>query len=78
MRAMKEFVEYVARGLVDDPSQVRVTEERHGDRVTIYLEVAEGDMGKVIGKQGRIAHALRNLMKVAAMQENVRVNLEIG
>jgi predicted RNA-binding protein YlqC (UPF0109 family) len=75
---MKEFVEYIARGLVDDPSQVRVTEERHGDRVTIYLEVAEGDMGKVIGKQGRIAHALRNLMKVAAMQEHVRVNLEIG
>lgn len=75
---MKEFVEYMARGLVDDPSQVRVIEERHGDRVTIYLEVAEGDMGKVIGKQGRIAHSLRNLMKVAAMQENVRVNLEIG
>jgi uncharacterized protein len=75
---MKEFVEYMASGLVDDPSQVRVIEERHGDRVTIYLEVAEGDMGKVIGKQGRIAHSLRNLMKVAAMQENVRVNLEIG
>lgn len=75
---MKEFVEYVARGLVEDPSQVRVIEDRHGDRVTIYLEVAESDMGKVIGKQGRIAHALRNLMKVVAMQEGVRVNLEIG
>lgn len=75
---MKEFVEYVARGLVDDPSQVRVVEDRMGDRVTLYLEVAEGDMGKVIGKHGRIAHAIRNLVKVAAMQEGVRVNLEIG
>jgi predicted RNA-binding protein YlqC (UPF0109 family) len=75
---MKEFVEYMARGLVDDASQVRVIEDRYGDRVTIYLEVGEGDMGKVIGKQGRIAHAMRNLMKVAAMQEGVRVGLEIG
>ena len=75
---MKEFVEYVVRGLVDQPDQVQVTERRSGDRVTIYLEVGEGDMGKVIGKQGRIAHAVRNLMKVVAIQEDVRVNLEIG
>jgi len=75
---MKELVEYVAKALVDDPEQVRVTEQRQGDRVTLYLEVAEGEMGKVIGKQGRIAHAIRNLLKVAAMQEDVRVNLEIG
>lgn len=75
---MKEFVEFVARGLVDDPAGVQVTEQRTGDRVTIYLEVGEGDMGKVIGKQGRIAHALRNLVKVAAMQEGVRATLEIG
>jgi uncharacterized protein len=75
---MKEFVEYLAQGLVDDPTGVVVTEHRSGDRVTLYLQVAEGDMGKVIGKQGRIAHAIRNLMKVTAMQEGVRVGLEIG
>lgn len=75
---MKDFVEYVARSLVEDPTQVRVTEQRQGDRVNLYLEVGEGEMGKVIGKQGRIAHAIRNVLKVAAMQEGVRVNLEIG
>ena len=75
---MKELVEYIARGLVDNPEGVRVDEQRAGDRVSLYLEVAEGDMGKVIGKQGRIAHAMRNLVKVAAMQEGVRVNLDIG
>ncbi len=75
---MKEFVEYIARGLVDDPEQVRVTEQRAGDRVNIYLEVDQNDMGKVIGKNGRIAHAIRGLVKVAAMQEGVRANLDIG
>ncbi len=75
---MKEFVEYIARGLVDDPEQVRVTEQRVGDRVSIYLEVDQNDMGKVIGKNGRIAHAIRGLVKVAAMQEGVRANLDIG
>jgi predicted RNA-binding protein YlqC (UPF0109 family) len=75
---LKELVEYIARGLVDDPTAVQVTERRSGDRVTIYLQVGEHDMGKVIGKQGRIAHAIRGLMKVAAMQEDVRVALEIG
>ena len=75
---MKELVEYIAKGLVDDPSMVRVIEDRVGDRVTLYLEVAQGDMGKVIGKGGRIAHAIRNLVKVAAIQEDVRANLEIG
>lgn len=75
---MKDFVEFVARNIVDDPAEVRVTEHRNGDRVTIYLEVAQPDMGKVIGKQGRIAHAMRSLMKVAAMQEGVRATLEIG
>ena len=75
---MKELVEYIAKGLVDDPSMVRVIEDRMGDRVTLYLEVAQGDMGKVIGKGGRIAHAMRNLVKVAAIQEDVRANLEIG
>jgi predicted RNA-binding protein YlqC (UPF0109 family) len=75
---LREFVEYIARGLVDNPDQVKVTEDRHGDRVTLYLDVAEADMGKVIGKGGRIAHAIRNLVKVAAIQEDVRANLEIG
>jgi hypothetical protein len=75
---VKELVEFMARGLVDHPDQVRVEEENERDRVIFYLDVAEGDMGKVIGKEGRIANAMRTLLKVAATRENVRVSLEIG
>jgi predicted RNA-binding protein YlqC (UPF0109 family) len=75
---VKELVEFMARGLVEHPDDVRVEEEEDRDRLIYHLEVAEGDMGKVIGKEGRIANAMRNLLKVAATRENVRVSLEIG
>lgn len=75
---MKDFIEYVARGLVDHPDEVYVEEHRWRDRVTYHLMVAEADMGKVIGKGGRIAHALRTLLKVGAMRDGTRVSLDIG
>jgi predicted RNA-binding protein YlqC (UPF0109 family) len=75
---MCEVAEYVAKGLVDSPDEVRVTQRDEGDRLVIRLDVAEGDWGKVIGKGGRIAVALRSMVKVAAVREDVRVNLEIG
>lgn len=75
---MAVLVEYVAKGLVDEPDEVRVSEREEGGRVIIRLDVAEGDWGKVIGKGGRIASSLRSLVKVAAVQENARVGLEIG
>lgn len=75
---MATLVEYVAKGLVDEPDEVKVSEEDDGDRVTVRLDVAEGDWGKVIGRGGRIATSLRSLMKVAAVREDVRANLEIG
>ena len=75
---MAEVVEYLAKALVDEPDQVVVQERVDGDRVTIRLDVAEGDWGKVIGRGGRIASAMRSLVKVAAVRENARVNLEIG
>ncbi len=75
---MGEVIEYLARELVDHPEEVRVTELEDGDRVSIRLDVAEDDWGKVIGKGGRIASSLRALVKVAAVREDVRVNLEIG
>jgi predicted RNA-binding protein YlqC (UPF0109 family) len=75
---VKELVEYLARQLVDDPTQVRVDEYRHGDRVTLRLHVAEGDMGRVIGKQGRIAQAIRTLVRVASSEQHVYATLEIG
>jgi predicted RNA-binding protein YlqC (UPF0109 family) len=75
---MATVVEYVARGLVDNPDEVKVTERDSGDRVVVRLDVAEGDWGKVIGKSGRIAAAMRSLLKVAAVREDVRASLEIG
>ena len=75
---MKELVEYIAKSIVDYPDEVSVTEETDGDHVTYHLTVAESDMGKVIGKKGRIANAIRDLLKVAAVRKNIRTNLEIG
>ena len=75
---MKELIEFLARSLVDNPDAVQVTEERDGDRVIFRLHVADEDMGKVIGKQGRIANAMRDLLKVAAARHGARTRLEIG
>ncbi|MGA2286506.1 MAG: KH domain-containing protein [Dehalococcoidia bacterium] len=76
---MKELIEYIAKAIVDNPDEVRVREEEEGDTLVYFLEVAEPDMGKVIGKQGRIANAMRALLKVAAARRGVRrAILEIG
>ncbi|MCK9517979.1 MAG: KH domain-containing protein [Dehalococcoidia bacterium] len=75
---MANLVEYLAKALVDNPDEVRVQEWEEGDRVVVRLDVAENDWGKVIGKGGRIASAMRSLVKVAAVKEDVRVSLEIG
>jgi predicted RNA-binding protein YlqC (UPF0109 family) len=75
---VRELIEYLARQLVDDPTLVSVDEYRHGDRVVLRLRVAEADMGRVIGKQGRIAQAMRTLLRVAASQQHVYATLEIG
>ena len=74
---MKEIVEIIAKALVDHPDQV-VVEEKDEERMTVFeLHVAQEDMGKVIGKQGRIAKALRTVVKAAATRENKRVTVEI-
>ena len=75
---MSEVIEYLAKGLVDSPDDVKITETDEGDRVVVRLDVAEGDWGKVIGKGGRIASSMRSIIKVAAVKEDVRVGLEIG
>jgi predicted RNA-binding protein YlqC (UPF0109 family) len=74
---MKELVEYVARGLVEHPDQVRVSEVRQPSLTIYELEVAPDDMGKVIGRQGRTINALRALVKAAAVRHGVRVNVEV-
>lgn len=75
---MGAVIEYLAKALVDNPDEVRVTESEEGDRTVVRLDVAEGDWGKVIGKGGRIASSMRSMIKVAAVKEDVRVGLEIG
>ena len=74
---MKELVEVIARSLVDNPDEVVVTEKEDGDSVVLELKVASQDMGKVIGRQGRIAKALRTVVKAAATREDKKVNVEI-
>ena len=74
---MKEIVEIIARSLVDNPDQVVVKEQQDEGIVLFELHVADEDMGKVIGKSGRIAKALRTVVKAAATRENKKVNVEI-
>lgn len=74
---MKEIVEIIAKALVDNPDHVVVEEKADNDVVTFELHVSADDMGKVIGKQGRIAKALRTVVKAAATRENKKVNVEI-
>lgn len=74
---MKELIELIAKQLVDDPSQVEVTEKEEGGRVRIELKVAKEDMGRVIGKGGRVANSIRVLLRVAAAREGKRASLDI-
>ena len=74
---MKELVEVIAKALVDNPDEVVVTESQKWDDTLIELKVASADMGKVIGKQGRIAKAIRSVVKAAASKEDKKVIVEI-
>ncbi len=74
---MKEVVEVIAKALVDHPEEVQVTETENDRNIEVELRVAAGDMGKVIGKQGRIAKAIRSVVKAASSRENKKVNVEI-
>jgi predicted RNA-binding protein YlqC (UPF0109 family) len=74
---MKDLIRFIASSLVDDPTQVSVTESRRGSNITLSLMVAKEDMGRVIGKGGRVATAMRSLLRVAAAQEGNRATLNI-
>ena len=74
---MKDVLEIIAKSLVDYPEQVSVTEIDNDGSITLQLRVSENDMGKVIGKQGRIAKALRTVVKAAANRENKKVSVDI-
>lgn len=74
---MKELVEVIAKALVDNPDKVVVTESENDDELVIELKVAPSDMGKVIGKQGRIAKAIRSVVKAASSRLEKKVMVEI-
>lgn len=74
---MKELVEVIAKALVENPDEVVVTQREEGKNITVELHVAASDMGKVIGKQGRIAKAIRSVVKAASSKDNKRVDVEI-
>ena len=74
---MKEIVEFVARSIVNSPADVVVTEETNERGVLIKLQVAAEDKGRVIGKQGKVAEAMRTLLRVAAARAGTKVTLEI-
>jgi hypothetical protein len=75
---MKPLVEYVARSLVDEPDAVKVTQREAGRTTVLELTVAPEDTGKVIGREGRVAKAIRTLLRVAANRQHRRVILEIA
>lgn len=74
---MKKLVEVIAKSLVDHPEAVQVDEKQENQQTVLELHVAEDDMGKVIGRQGRIAKAMRTVVKAAATRENTKVTVEI-
>jgi len=74
---MKDLIEYIATSLVDDPTQVKVQQERAGSQTILKLQVAKEDMGRIIGKSGRVANAMRVLLRVTAAQEGKRISLDI-
>ena len=74
---MKDLVEVIAKALVDHPDEVSVSEKENGRSLTVELQVAPSDMGTVIGKQGRIAKAIRTVVKAAAMEDNKKVDVDI-
>lgn len=74
---MKELLYYIARQIVDNPDAVVINEVTRDDTLILELSVDPADMGKVIGRQGKIAKSIRSIIKAAAIRENIRVNVDI-
>lgn len=74
---LQELVEFVAQSLVDQPTKVNVNKQLRGNTVNLELHVAKADMGRVIGKGGRVANSIRTLLKVAAARDGSQANLDI-
>lgn len=74
---MKELIEYIASALVDEPEKVKVSQKRSGSRTRLELQVGKTDMGRVIGKSGRVANSMRVLLRVAAAREGKQASLYV-
>jgi predicted RNA-binding protein YlqC (UPF0109 family) len=74
---MKELVEFIVKSMVDQPDEVQAVEIQNGSSTIVELSVAQGDMGRVIGKGGRIINSIRRLVQVAATRQGKRVSLEL-
>ena len=74
---MKNLTEFIAKSLVENPDQVHVEQSRQGNRVRLELSVAKDDMGRVIGKGGRVANSIRTLLRVAAEREGLQITLDV-
>lgn len=74
---MKALIEFIAKSLVDDPTQVVVSEHHQRRDVNLQLSVADDDMGRVIGRNGRVANAMRTLLRIAASRQGTRATLDI-
>ena len=74
---MKDLIEYIAKSIVNEPDAVKIEEETNEDGITLKLQVADDDKGRIIGKQGQIAQAMRTLLRVKAAKAATRVRLEI-
>lgn len=74
---MVELVEYIAKSLIDNPESLKLETKETEEQIDIYLYVLQSDMGKIIGKQGKIAKAIRAVLKAVSLKENKKVNLEI-
>lgn len=78
MEELRDLVEFMARHLVDDPEAVQVEVQGRGRSLAVHLTVPESEMGKVIGRQGRIARAMRTLLTIAASKQGLRASLDIN
>ena len=78
MRQLEDLLLFIARSLVDEPQKVEVSSRETDSRVDLTLRVAQGDMGKVIGRRGRIVKAIRTVMKAASVKANKRINVEVA
>jgi predicted RNA-binding protein YlqC (UPF0109 family) len=74
---MKALIEFIAKSLVEHPDQVEVKEIKNGNRIRLELSVAKDDMGRVIGKNGRVANSIRTLLRVAAERDGVQATLDV-